>query len=72
MQASAADVMEIERGMRQLQELGLETAVLAAMSERARQAAAAGPMMLPNGLVGSAASAAPAQAPAHRMRLGPG
>jgi hypothetical protein len=51
MQASAADVMEIERGMRQLQELGVETCVLAAMSERSRAAAAAGPAVLPSGLV---------------------
>jgi hypothetical protein len=63
MQASAADVMEIERGMRQLQELGLEAAVLAAMSERARQAAAAGPLPLPTGLVGGAAPAPLARAP---------
>eukprot|EP00877_Chromochloris_zofingiensis_P009451 jgi/Chrzof1/475/Cz01g17050.t1 len=36
MQASAADVLEVERGMRQLQELGVEAAVMSAMAEQAR------------------------------------
>ncbi len=36
MQASAGDVLEIELGLRQLQELGVEAAVMAALAEQAR------------------------------------
>lgn len=36
MQASASDMVEVERGLRQMHELGVEAAVMAALADQAR------------------------------------